>query len=72
MNSIKTRTKEVNREALLNLIENVSAGMGSCAVIVSLTLIMLDIALWKILLFLAVSCLPACVFLCLSQRGGRQ
>ncbi len=68
MNNVKTGQKEINKEQLIPIMEGVSAGLGSCAIILSLTLIMLEIALWKILVFLSFSCLPAIILLWLEKR----
>ena len=68
MNNVKTRQKEINKEQLISIMDGVSAGLGSCAIMVSLTLIMLEVALWKILVFLFFSCLPAITLLWLERK----
>ena len=62
MNNVIINTKKKNARAkvyALTFLNHFAAGLGSLAVIAALAFIAVGIAWWKILLFVAVSCVPA-------------
>ena len=62
MNKVIINTKRKNLRAkvcLLTLLNHFAAGLGSLSVIVALGMVALGAALWKILLLIGISLIPA-------------
>lgn len=68
----KANIREKKKESILNLFENIAAGMGATAIMIAISLPALNIEWWKIVIFVAAMNIPAAAYLlgCKKSKKG--
>jgi len=67
----KTNINEKKKESILSLFENIAAGMGATATMLSFALIAFNIEWWKIVLFVFTMNIPAMFYFMAYKKNKK-